>query len=649
MKIDAKTPARTRTAPGAFLRARLSVRHSTAILQRLLPGLRLFSVGLLLSAPSVGGVPLPLGACLSAAVPFGLSAAFAGIGAGLGYLLFFPLQLSLEPAALTLLIVIGMGLFHATPLPRPLLTGALVSVVGAVFLLETGLGAFTLWHYTLKILLAVAAPRLLGSALSDRLPAGRLLTGGAMLAGLSQVIPPFGALAAVAAAFCVLCSGAELRAVLACGIALDLAGRLAFPVTGVLALSALLLRPIPLRLGYRAGLAVSVLFLWQLFSGEVRISLLLCASLGAAAAALVPAVSDTGSPESGQASRLRRCAAVFAELHRSIQGLPAAAGGTEIAEVYDFAAEQVCRHCANSDLCWEQDAERTYLDLCAAAEPVMRRGMALREDLPQSFLARCRHTEGFLTALNRRLDESLSRRQLRNRRQEYRRILADQYLFVSRYLRTLADALYDTSPQPPLFRPEIAVCSAGKSGVSGDRGATLYDSSGSFCVLLCDGMGTGAAARAESDRAVRTLTTLLDAGVAPDAALGLLNDFYVLQENACFSTVDLLRADLRAGTAVLYKWGAAPSYCRRGDVVRTIGTASPPPGCEPNRAAEQHPVSLRDGETLILVTDGAFGEETEARIADFHGNSVKELAERIIDGADSEDDRTAVVLRLRRI
>ena len=323
-----------------------------------------------------------------------------------------------------------------------------------------------------------------------------------------------------------------------------------------------------------------------------------------------------------------------------------------LAEVYDFAAEQVCRCCIRHAQCWESHAEDTYRDLCAAGEAILGRGSALREDLPERFTARCCHSAGFLTAVNQSLDEQLTRRREAHRRGEGRRVAAAQYLALERLL----SALTRPRPETPLrYSPELAVGSAARAGneLSGDRGAACRDPFGGFCVLLCDGMGTGSPARAESDRAARLLTAFLEAGLAPDSALELVNGFFLLRKQTAFATLDLLRLDLRTGDGVLYKWGAAPSYLRRGGGVEKIGTATPPPGLEAaeGRGPGQYELSLREGETLVMVSDGAFGEETERRLTAFTGGSVRDLASCLITlgETDAEDDRTAVVIRLRNL
>lgn len=360
---------------------------------------------------------------------------------------------------------------------------------------------------------------------------------------------------------------------------------------------------------------------------------------------------ETAVPDSGL--QLRRVSRVFAMLHSELADLPPVACQSEISGIYDYTAEQVCRLCVNNRLCWEQEAETTYLQLCQAAAPIMQRGTAVREDFPSEFSERCKHMEGFITAVNQELDASRYKRQLRNRLQEGRHILANQYLFLSRFLGRMAEDVGKSAQGQAQYVPEFAVSSACRQGssISGDRGASFQDSWCHFYVLLCDGMGSGRSACEESSKAVRTLTGLLESGVAPDTAMEILNGFYVLQENSVFSTVDLLQVNLQNGNAVLFKWGAAPSYVRVGDTVRKIGTASPPPGLSvaSEYTAEQFQLSLSSGETLVLVSDGAFGEETEQRVAGFRGSTSRELAQYLVAGVapEAQDDITAAVVRLR--
>ena len=350
--------------------------------------------------------------------------------------------------------------------------------------------------------------------------------------------------------------------------------------------------------------------------------------------------------------RLDEAAVSMEQLHQILEPQTAhAARPPEAAQVFDKAAAQVCRCCVRYQLCWEQAAADTYRELCQVAKPMLENGILEREDFPAGFAGRCRHLEGFLKAINQELDSMAYRRQFHARVQETRAIAADQYRYLS---QVLEEAARPVEPMPPLrFEYEVGVRGRGRNGntISGDLGACFRGPEDRLYVMLCDGMGTGESAAEESRAAVSVLTGLLRAGASAECALQLLNGAYTLRADGAFATVDLLQVSLATGECVLYKWGAAPSYLRQGQRVKKIGTATIPPGfgVGGDHAAGQTRLSLRGEEMLILLSDGAQSEETEQQIASYTGNSPAELAERIVQQRVSEDDTTAVVLRLRSV
>ena len=110
--------------------------------------------------------------------------------------------------------------------------------------------------------------------------------------------------------------------------------------------------------------------------------------------------------------------------------------------------------------------------------------------------------------------------------------------------------------------------------------------------------------------------------------------------------INTINIDLTSGEAELLKWGAAPSYLRCGDTVKKLGTASLPPGVGVggDHAPERYRLSLRGGEMLVLVSDGA--GDAESTVAGFAGDSPRELAALLIAGLPAEDDMTAVAVAL---
>ena len=146
-----------------------------------------------------------------------------------------------------------------------------------------------------------------------------------------------------------------------------------------------------------------------------------------------------------------------------------------------------------------------------------------------------------------------------------------------------------------------------KSGetVSGDAGTYFKRHDGKLYLLLCDGMGSGEAARKESALVCRLLQQFLEAGVAPEAALKTLNSAMSLRgaDSGVFTTVDLCVYDPGAREAAFYKCGAAPSYIKRGGVVRRVTGASLPVGLQgPPPDVTRAP--LAPGGFAVMVSDG---------------------------------------------
>ena len=82
--------------------------------------------------------------------------------------------------------------------------------------------------------------------------------------------------------------------------------------------------------------------------------------------------------------------------------------------------------------------------------------------------------------------------------------------------------------------------------------------------------------------------------------------------------------------------------------MQKIGTGCPPPGLSVTEARETvERLSLRRGETLILLSDGAGGEDFRHRAMEWAVQPPGELADMILESAgEFSDDATAAVIRL---
>ena len=304
------------------------------------------------------------------------------------------------------------------------------------------------------------------------------------------------------------------------------------------------------------------------------------------------------------------------------------------------AAERACITCPCRRNCTERE-------LAMALTPsVLHRPLVGVEDIPLS----CRKRGRLLAELRRVQEQLRAIRADRDRQREYRSAMIQQYRFLSNYLQDLADQLPRRADKlEKRFSPEVSASSAGREMANGDRCMWFAGPENQYFVLLCDGMGTGTGAEEESRRAADMLKRLLCAGYPAQHALRSLNSLCALRNRPGAVTIDLVRIELQTGNAELYKWGAAPSYLLQKRTIEKIGTAGPPPGLSVTDAYETaEKLSLRRGQTLVLLSDGIDGEAAMRRCDDLASLPTGELAARILQYGRSEglDDATAAVIRL---
>jgi len=455
---------------------------------------------------------------------------------------------------------------------------------------------------------------------------------------LAQLMPiPYLGLGYVAAGILAM-TGTFPAAALA-GLALDLAQVTPTPMGAVLAL-AYFLRLIPhLRKPVRiAGPALAYLLVMSL-CGTLDFLPLPGLVLGSGISLLLPKSVDLNQRrgETGTAQvRLELAAAVLRQTELLLSDREEAPIDEQALIVR--AADRACSGCPCRNNCKEKP-ETMPTDL-------LHRPLGNGADLPNA----CRKSGRLLQELRRSQEQLRSIRADRDRQAEYRAAVVQQYGFLSDYLQSLADSLAQRRDPPKVwFPPEVGMVSASLTRANGDRCLWFAGTECRYYVLLCDGMGTGAEAAREAQAVGNMLRKLLSSGYPAEAALRSVNSLCALQGKAGAVTVDLAELRLDTGRAYLYKWGAAPSYViSRGEPIK-IGTATPPPGLSVTDGRETvERLSLRRGETLVLLSDGAGGEESLHRSWMDFSSPAGELAAKILQSSQSADadDATVAVVRL---
>lgn len=356
--------------------------------------------------------------------------------------------------------------------------------------------------------------------------------------------------------------------------------------------------------------------------------------------------------------KLEQSAAAFREMYESLSNVPAKTAQEDPAHIFDRAAERVCRTCSLRDVCWEKEYQRTRTALSDATAALLQNGEGRGEDFSSYFVDRCIRFPTFLSAVNSELREYLLRSRYRKELTDSRTLTATQYAQVSEVLRAAAGGLACAALAVTPLAYETGAALRPKRGerVSGDSRA-IFEAEDKLYLLLSDGMGSGEAARRESALAVHLLERFLRAGIDAQTALKTLNSAFALRESetGSFTTIDLLQLSLKNGEGELYKYGAAPSYIKRGASVHRVTCSCLPAGLqECSQPPEVTHLRLEAGTFFVMVTDGvadaASDEWLQNLLAGWEGEKAQLLVSAIladsIERTQESDDAGVLALYL---
>ncbi|MBQ8833615.1 MAG: SpoIIE family protein phosphatase [Oscillospiraceae bacterium] len=591
--------------------------------------------GFLLSAASLGNLPQPLAMGLVCAVT-GWRAVVMTLGSILGYQIFWGnagIQGMIWSAAGGMLsLFLGKRTDAGEqPLLIPLLAAFLVAAIGLSFQVVWE-DDTPLLGYFLRIAVAAGAALLFRQAVRRRDAVPQWIAGAAVMLALAQVAPlPFLSLGYIGAG--VMALGSSFPAAALAGLGLDMAQVTRVPMTATMCI-AYFLRQIPfenkyLRYAAPCAACAAVMVLTGLRDLNPLPGLLLGGYLASLLPPRMEAVHHRGETGIAQV-RLELAAGVLGEMRRQLQ--EAAPPPIDERALLQKARERACSTCSARNTCGEQE-----------------KFSAKMLHYPLDF--HCRKTGRVIAELRRSQEQLRYLKADRDRRREYRAALVQQYQFLSAYLQNLADQLPRRGERlKASFSLEIGARSAGKERVNGDVCMAFPGTGCRYFVLLCDGMGTGQEARREAKPAAQLVRELLTAGFPAEYAFRSVNSLLALRGQAGAVTLDLAEVRLDTGKAVIYKWGAAPSWVLRRKGAEKIGTAAPPPGISVTGTRETVVrLSLRQGEVLILLSDGTDAEQALRQMELTPDAPPGELAAQLLEkaGAKGEDDATAAVLRLR--
>ena len=210
------------------------------------------------------------------------------------------------------------------------------------------------------------------------------------------------------------------------------------------------------------------------------------------------------------------------------------------------------------------------------------------------------------------------------------------------------------------YRAVVGIGRQQKEGasVSGDNACYFLTDTGTACLLLSDGMGSGAAASLDSRMLITSLERFLRAGISVGDALHAVSPALRLRSDGMrFTTLDAFTLDLFSGRAENLKCGAAPTYMRlNGRWTILPGTALPIGLAEEDELGDAVPLQMNDGDIVVLlsdgVTDGTDDKWVRQLLIAHAGDSPKEIAAQLVNeakGRGHDDDRTVMVMKIEKL
>lgn len=146
----------------------------------------------------------------------------------------------------------------------------------------------------------------------------------------------------------------------------------------------------------------------------------------------------------------------------------------------------------------------------------------------------------------------------------------------------------------------------------GDSCSTFTDRKCVAHMILSDGMGSGTGAAIDSAMTVSLMTKLLDANVAYQPALKIVNSALLVKSGEeSLATIDIAAIDLYSGQVDFYKAGAAPTFVKHRDKTGYVDSTSLPVGILSSVDFEKSTLKLIPGDLVVMVSDGATTNGTD--------------------------------------
>jgi stage II sporulation protein E len=151
-------------------------------------------------------------------------------------------------------------------------------------------------------------------------------------------------------------------------------------------------------------------------------------------------------------NRVEQTAVAFRDLFETVKtAVGEDVNDSDVASVFDSAADVVCLNCSKTAKCWHLEYQTTVDAMNNASSAMLKRGSLQETDLPEHFRKTCISLPELTEAVNRELKALQYRNQYRKRLKENQSAAFNQYSDISAILRGISEELgAGTSFEPEL-------------------------------------------------------------------------------------------------------------------------------------------------------------------------------------------------------
>ena len=197
----------------------------------------------------------------------------------------------------------------------------------------------------------------------------------------------------------------------------------------------------------------------------------------------------------------------------------------------------------------------------------------------------------------------------------------------------------------PMFSYDYSKHASAREEVNGDE-CVIFPVQDKLYLVLSDGMGTGSLAAAESKTAISMAQSLLKAGVSIKNTVEIVNLALNLKSaGESGASLDILCLDLYDGKCTLTKAGAGESIVLHDKGVSRLYRDTLPLGILKEVKSTTHEFVLNNGDTIILMSDGA--QVLTGQVRAMYGHSCEDIVKMIMNSEDNHDDKTVAAIQVK--